>query len=91
MSSFLKSVTNGKRTLFLLEGTYDEVVNGDKKDVISVHSEKHTNIKKSIRNLQKVNCTLARDVSGYDMICAQNVVVTESALHELTAWLVGQE
>lgn len=84
---FLQKVTNGKRSLILLEGAYDEITVGEKKERISVHTDKHENLKKSIRNLEKADCTLARDVNGYNVICATNVIVTEKALQELEVWL----
>jgi len=87
---FLKKVTNGKRSLILLGGTYAEVEGSDTKEMISVQSDRHENMKKSIRNLVKTECAIARDVNGYAVICAQNLIVTEDALQDLTNWLGEQ-
>ncbi len=52
-------------------------------------SQKHANLSKSISNIQKVDFLLASNVSGYDLVRARNLVVTEQALGELQQWLMG--
>ncbi len=49
---------------------------------------KHANFKKSMRNLPKTAFVLAANVNGYDLMAAHGVVMTESALAELTKILM---
>lgn len=85
MNDFLKKCTQGTRPLFLAEGSY-ATVDGEATQV-SVHSKKHANAKMSLRNIPKAEFRLARDSSGYDLMIAHDVVVTEAALRELEAAL----
>lgn len=74
--SLLKRLSiSGKRILFVGEG---EIVEGK-----SAASEKHEIFKKSIRNLGRSAYAIAANVNGYDVIAAQRIVITESALAEL--------
>ncbi len=80
VSAFLrKHQIDGKRILFVGEGEYQEV-EGNK---VSVASEKHSAFKKSVRNLPKSAFVIAQNVNGYDLIAAQRIVLSESALAEL--------
>ncbi len=88
IASFLKTVQADKRVLFLGEGNYAEIEVGDEKKQVSVRSEKHSNFQKSIANLPKVNFALATNISGYDVLVANHIVLTESALKELSQWLL---
>ncbi len=83
----LKTLNFHGRTLFLGESTYAEVKTEDKVQRVSVSSDKHTHFIKSVQNLPRAEFMLASNVSGYDVIVARNIVVTESALQELTQWL----
>ena len=47
----------------------------------------HESIKKSVRNLYRVEFSLVRDVDGYAVALANNVVLSEAALGELEQWL----
>jgi len=40
-------------------------------------------------NLQRAEFMLASNISGYDVIVAGDIVLTESALNELNQWLNG--
>ncbi len=84
VASFLKTQKiDGRRILFVGEGEYHEVeVEGEKRKV-SVASDKHDAFKKSVRNLPKSAFVIAQNVNGYDLIAAQRVVISESALEEL--------
>lgn len=84
VASFLKACQiDGRRVLFLGEGRYDEVQTGDSKKKVSIHTDQHDHFAKSIRNIQKVEFGLAANVSGYDVIAAHHVIMTEAALDEL--------
>ena len=52
-----------------------------------MHSDKHDNFVKSMRNLPKTEFSLAKNISGYDVMVAHDIVMTESALQELNQWL----
>jgi large subunit ribosomal protein L4 len=87
IANFLKSCGLLKRVLFLGEGEYVDVETGDLSRPVSVKNNRHTNFLKSVRNLPKTSFALARNISGYDILVAQDIVITESALEELTEWL----
>jgi large subunit ribosomal protein L4 len=75
------------RVLFLGEGAYTEVETEGKVQRVNVSSTKHDHFIKSMRNLPKAAFLLASNISGYDVMIAQEIVMTESALHELNQWL----
>lgn len=87
IADFLKGRDIKGRVLFLGEGTYAEVKTEDKVARVSVSSNKHDHFVKSTRNLPRTGFRLASNVSGYDVLIAQDIVLTESALHELNQWL----
>lgn len=87
IAGFLKGLDIKGRVLFLGEGTYTEVETEGKVQRVSVSSAKHDHFVKSMRNLPKSDFMLASNVSGYDVMIAQGIVLTESALHELNQWL----
>jgi large subunit ribosomal protein L4 len=75
------------RTLFLGEGNYADVQTGDQKKTVSIQCNKHDNFIKSVRNLPKTEFSLAKNISGYDILIASEIVMTESALEEINHWL----
>lgn len=83
----LKGLDIKGRILFLGEASFSEVKTEDKVQRVSVSNNKHNHFIKSIRNLPRSNFMLASNVSGYDLMIAQGIVMTESALHELNQWL----
>lgn len=87
IAEFLKNINSHGRTLFLGESTFEEVETEGKVQRVSVSSDKHAHFIKSVRNLPRTEFMLASNISGYDVIVAKNIVVTESALQELTQWL----
>jgi large subunit ribosomal protein L4 len=89
-ANFIDTLNLGPRVLFLGEGKVEEVkVAGDKEVHVDVTSKQHENLRKSVQNLQKVAFCLAKNVNGYDLMLARNVVVTEPALKELFNWLTS--
>lgn len=84
---FLKSSGCQGRVLFLGESEFIEVKTEDMVKRFSISSNKHENFIKSARNLQKVGFSLATNISGYDVLLANNIVLTEAALQELNEWL----
>ena len=86
--SFLKSTGCNRKVLFLGEGAYENVpVSEEITRKVSVHSDKPNNIRLSVRNIPSVQFNLATNVSGYDVLLADHLVVTESALNEIKQWL----
>jgi large subunit ribosomal protein L4 len=87
ITSFFKSRSLGKRVLVLGESNFVEIEQGDTKQKVTVGNDKHTNMIKSLRNLPKVQFSLASNVNGYDLLVANDIVLTEAALKEVTEWL----
>jgi len=87
IAQFLKGKELRGRTLFLGEATYAEVKTEDKVQRVSVSSDKHEHFIKSTRNLPRTMFSLASNISGYDVMVARQIVMTEAALNELNDWL----
>lgn len=90
ISKFLKQHAKGTRPLFLMEGAYQTIESEGKKNVISVRSSQGENMKLSLRNIPNSEFRLAADASGYDIMVAHDVVITEEALKEVQNLLVGE-
>lgn len=87
VASFLKGLDIKGRVLILGEGSFTEIETEGQKQRVSVSSRKHGNFIKSMRNLPKTDFMLASNISGYDVMIARDIILTESALHELNEWL----
>lgn len=87
VASFLKELEISGRVLILGEGTFAEIETEGQKQRVSVSSKKHANFIRSMRNLPKTSFMLASNISGYDVMIARDIILTESALHELNEWL----
>lgn len=88
VANFLKSIGFARKTLFLGESTFEEVpVSQDTTKKVNVQSNKHENFRKSVSNIPKVRFNLATNISGYDLMLADGIVMTESALEEVKQWL----
>lgn len=87
IAGFLKGLEINSRVLILGEGSFAEVETEGQKQRVSVSSDKHDNFVKSMRNLPKTHFLLASNVNGYDVMIARDIILTESALHELNQWL----
>lgn len=90
VSEFLKHLKLNGRVLFLGEGHYLDIAVDEYIARVSMPSDKHENFSKSLRNIPKTEFTLAANVSGYDLMCAHDLVITEEALNELCQTLCGQ-
>lgn len=88
VAHLIKTCALKGKTLFLGESSYDDVERKEGVQKVTVSSEKHANFVKSVRNIPNTAFTLASNVSGYDLVWAKNLVITEQALSELEAWLV---
>ena len=89
VANFIKMSGVKGRVLFLGEGSYVEIDDNENKKNISVRCDKHSNFAKSVRNVPKTEFSLAKNINGYDLMVAHEIVVTESALLELSEWLCG--
>lgn len=88
VANFLNKLGLERKVLFLGESTFENVAVSDNVSrPVSVYSDKHLNFRKSLRNIPKIKFNLASNVSGYDLLLADDLVVTESALNELKQWL----
>lgn len=92
IAGFLKSRGIRGRVLFLGESNIQtiDVDDGEQNFQFSmnVRSEKHENFVKSLRNIPRVEFMLASNISGYDAMLANEIVLTEAALDELIQWLL---
>jgi large subunit ribosomal protein L4 len=88
VAQFLKALNLSKRVLFLNAGTYVEFEIEDEILRTPVKSYGHVNFALSTRNIPKMAFSLATNISGYDLLVARDIVLTESALNELTNWLI---
>jgi large subunit ribosomal protein L4 len=93
-SAAVRKFLNGRgctrRVLMLGEGSYMELGGEGLKIQLSIGSDAHETVKKSVRNLHQVEFSLVRDVDGYAVALANNIVVSEAALSELEQWLAGE-
>jgi len=91
ISNFLKSLTKGRRPLFLGDAHFEEVETEGAKAKMSVRSEQHDVAKKSLRNIPNAEFRLVTDASGYDVMIAHDLIITEKALNQLEEWLKVSE
>lgn len=87
VAEFLDEINMQRRTLVLGESTKQNIPGEDGTQAIHVHSDKHAHFAKSARNIPGVRFQLANTISGYDIIVAHNIIMTEQALREIEAWL----
>jgi len=87
IADFIKSNKLSGRILFLGEGNYLEMQEGDNVLRMSMPCNKHTNFAKSLRNIPKVDFALAMNISGFDVLKANEIVLTEAAFQEIQQWL----
>jgi len=87
VADFLKACSLNGRVLFLGEGNYAQFTEGDHTQTVSVQCDKHDNFVLSMRNIPKKEFSLAKNINGYDIMVAHEIVLTEPALNELKQWL----
>lgn len=81
VANFLDKLSLNKRVLFLTEGDCVDTL----ETVVAVGESQAFRL--SVRNLPKANHMLLKNVNGYELLLAQDLVLTEKALAELTEWL----
>lgn len=88
VANFINAAQLGKRVLFLGESNLASFDTEEGKKQVNVKTSQHDNFAKSVRNIPKTEFALATNISGYDVIVAHDIVLTEAALEELINWLV---
>ncbi len=86
VAKFFEKTGVSGRVLVLGEGLYAENPNREGATISAPTNQHHTFIK-SLRNLPKVEFSLAKNVSGYDVLVAHELVLTEAAYNEVVEWL----
>lgn len=87
VAHFIQEIGLTGRILFLGETNFAEIKTEDVVKKISVKNDKHDNFIKSVRNIPKAGFALAMNISGYDVMVARDIVITERAFNELTELL----
>lgn len=88
IAEFMDAVgLTGGRVLFLGEAHYAEVKTEGETKRVTIRDDKHENFIKSVRNIPRISFSLATNISGYDVMVAKDIFLTETALNEITAWL----
>lgn len=87
VAAFLKFTKLKGKVLFLGESEFDDVEDGETMKRVTVSGDKHVNFSRSVSNIPDAAFSLASNISGYDLVWARSIVVTEEALLELEAWL----
>lgn len=84
---FLEKVGCDGRVLFIGHGNYAEIEGENGTQSVSVKSTEHIPFYKSMRNIPKTEFALAKNISGYDVMLAKHIIMTEAALNEISEWL----
>lgn len=88
VSQFMQELQLTGRVLFLGEGAYLELpLPLEGVCDVSVRQDAHNNFIKSMRNIPKTSFSLVKNISGYDIVVANHIVITEKAFNELNEWL----
>jgi len=88
VQNFMDACNLPGKTLFLAEGSFVDVTVDDVSHRFMIPTDKHEIFAKSIRNIPNACFKLVSTVSGYDVILANHIVITEAAFNELQDWLV---
>lgn len=87
VAHFIKTLELTGRVLFLGEGAYLDFPVEGMVAPLSIAQETHNNFIKSMRNIPKTSFALVKNISGYDVLVARHIVLTEKAYEELNDWL----
>jgi len=88
VSAFLKACgLEGKKVLFLGDGLFSGSAQGNKE---LSPSAKFETFFKSLRNIPGQDFTMVPNVSGYDVIVHQDLVIMDTAIDQLKILLAGQ-
>jgi len=90
IQNFMDKCNLSGKTLFLGEGSFVDVTVEDMVHRFMIPSDKHEIFVKSLRNIPNACFKLVSNMSGYDVILANHIVITEAGFNELQNWLVGE-
>lgn len=85
--AFMQATSVKGRVLFLGAEEFVEFECNGVMQKMSVSSDQHNNFIKSVRNIPKASFALVKNISGYDVLVAHHIVMTEAAFAELEQWL----
>ncbi len=88
IQNFMDACNLPGRTLFLGEGSFVDVTVDETVHRFMIPCDKHEVFGKSLRNIPNACFKLVSTISGYDVILANHIVITEAAFGELQDWLV---
>lgn len=89
VADFLRKSELKGKVLFLGEGNSEVITVEGRDHKVSVATEQHKNFARSVQNIPNAKFSLAKNISGYDVVCAKELVLTEKALNEIKEWLCG--
>ncbi len=87
IAKLLNEINLPGRTLILGESFTHEIPEEGKTSIVHVHNNAHRHFALSSRNIPGVEFQLANTISGYDVVVAHTIVMSEKALREIEAWL----
>ena len=88
VANFLTTTGIQGRSLFLGEGNYVDIGVDGNTHLVSVQTNQYDNFILSLRNIPKTEFSLAKNINGYDVLVASDLILTEAALKEITDWLL---
>lgn len=87
VASFLQSCGLKGKTLLLADSSFDTIEGKDGTKQVNIPSDKHDNLVRSAKNIPGLAFSLAKNISGYNVSWARNLIISEKALSELQEWL----
>lgn len=85
IASFMQKLgIAGRRVLFLGEASFEHFDIEGERLSFQVPSFDTTAFALSVRNIDRSNFALVTNISGYDLMCAHEIVITEKALNDLS-------
>lgn len=87
LADFLKNRSIERSVLFIGEGAVYTLETEEGVYSTSMPTPNHDHFIKSVRNLPRAKFSLAKNINGYLLMCAQDIVMTESAYQEIQQWL----
>ncbi|MCX6995322.1 MAG: 50S ribosomal protein L4 [Chlamydiae bacterium] len=85
---FMKKIgVHGRRVIFLSEASFEHFEIEGESLTFQVPSYETDAFALSVRNIDRAHFSLVTNISGYDLICAHEIVITEKALSHLSSSL----
>lgn len=88
IQNFMDACNLPGKTLFLGEASFVNITVDDVVHNFMIPSDKHEIFARSLRNIPNACFKLVSTISGYDVILANHIVITEAGFNELQNWLV---